>query len=424
MSDQTSRRIQLSLERAYELHQRAMDASSCGITIADGSQPDIPLIYANQSFCSITGYSLDETLGRNCRFLQRDDRAQQGLQTLREAVRAGRRCTVTLRNYRRDQSMFWNELLMSPVIAADGRVTHFVGIQTDVTARRNAEEALSRESAVLEHTVRELRETQMMLVHAEKMNALGQMVAGIAHEINNPLSFVNSNLYSLRDSIQAVFAAYTALETLIVRPGSTASPEDVRQVREQADLDYVLSDVDDLIRASLDGLHRVKGIVHALRTFARLDEAEFKFASIEECVSSALMIAAGEIGSRIQVHLDLGRLPLFYCSPAEINQVFLNLIVNAAQSIRGVGEIRIRGRDLADAIEVVIEDTGAGMPPEVIQQIFTPFFTTKPSGEGVGLGLAIAWRIVTERHHGTIHVQSQPGSGTTFTVVLPKEKAS
>lgn len=401
-----------------------MDASSCGITIADASQPDLPLIYVNQAFCTITGYALDETLGRNCRFLQNEDRAQDGLPALRESLSAGRRCTVILRNYRRDGSLFWNELFMSPVVSSEGRISHYVGIQTDITPRRNAEEALSRQSSALERTVRELRETQMMLVHAEKMNALGQMVAGIAHEINNPLSFVNSNLYSLQDTLKAVFDAYNSLEALVARPGGAVLPDEVRQVREQADLDFVLNDVDDLLRASIDGLHRVKSIVHALRTFARLDEAEFKLASIAECVSGALMIAAGEIGDRIRVTVDLASLPPVYCCPAELNQVFLNLIVNAAQSIPEDGEIIIRGRDLGGAVEVVIQDTGAGMPPETVQQIFTPFFTTKPPGEGVGLGLAIAWRIITERHHGSIDVQSQPGAGTTFTVRLPKEHRS
>jgi PAS domain S-box-containing protein len=421
MPEDTFRRIASSLETVYAIHQRAMDASICGISISDALVSEMPLIYINSAFSQITGYQAGEVLGRNCRFLQRDDRQQPGLSTLREALRQGTSCKVTLRNYRHDGGLFLNELSMSPVYGADGTLTHFVGIQTDVTELVRAREALIEKQDVLERTVRELRETQMMLVHAEKMNALGQMVAGIAHEINNPLSFVNSNLYSLSDILQGVFKAYDQLDDLVRREALPATVQQAAALREKSEIDYTISDIDDLVTASIEGLQRMKGIVQALRTFARLDEAEFKMASIRECVTSALMIASGELNGRITVNLDIDDIPPIYCCPAELNQVFLNLIVNAAQSIPERGTIDILAADARDRVMISVKDTGSGMSPDVVANLFTPFFTTKPAGVGVGLGLAIAHKIVTERHKGTIQVTSEPGTGTVFQIMLPKD---
>ncbi|MBW4435944.1 MAG: PAS domain-containing protein [Pleurocapsa minor GSE-CHR-MK-17-07R] len=398
-----------------------MDASISGITIADTSLEGMPLTYINQAFAHITGYDVDAVLGRNCRFLQGEDRLQPELDVLREALNAGRSCRVTLRNYRRDGTLFINELSMSPIYGRDGQLTHFVGIQNDVTELHQARQALIQKQIVLESTVRELRETQMMLVHAERMNALGQMVAGIAHEINNPLSFVTSNLHSLNDILRNVFSAYDELESLVRQSPYPETKQRAGDLRVQSEIDYAVSDIDDLVRASIEGLQRMKGIVQGLRTFARLDEAEFKVASIRECVTSALMIAGGELGGRITVNLDIDDVPPIYCCPAELNQVFLNLIVNAAQSMPERGTIDILAEDSDSRIVISVKDSGLGMPPHVLTNLFTPFFTTKPAGVGVGLGLAIAHKIITERHKGTIQVQSELGKGTVFQITLPKD---
>lgn len=409
------------LESQLRLHDRAMAASSCGITIADFSQPDMPLIYINEAFETITGYTRGDTLGRNCRFLQRDDRHQPGLLALRDALTIGRNCTVTIRNYRQDGSLFWNELFCSPVMDAEQRLTHFVGIQTDITERKLAAEALAHKQADLEQAFSALRETQAMLVHSEKMSALGQMVAGIAHEINNPLSFVNSNLHSLRMSINGIFTAYDRLEQTILTDAAHLHGQ-AEGIRRTADLDFVVGDVDDLLAASLEGLGRVKKIVEALRTFSRLDEAELQFSTLQENVQSALVIARGVLGDRIDVQTELGDVPPIWCYAAELNQVLLNLIVNAAQAIPERGTIHIRGREAGDHVLLEVMDDGIGMKPDVARQVFNPFFTTKPPGIGTGLGLAIAYRIIVDRHHGSITVESTPGVGTIFTLLLPKEQ--
>ncbi len=403
------------------LHDRAMGASSCGITIADASLPDVPLIYINESFTRITGYTPAETLGRNCRFLQNDDRDQPELAPLRAAIKAGTNCTVVIRNYRKDGTLFWNELFTSPVLNSEGRITHFVGIQTDVTERIRAQQELIARKLELESTLAELRDTQAMLIHSEKMNALGQLVAGVAHEINNPISFINSNIYSLKTTIDEITGAYNALDDLIASTGTADQQTAARVIRTQADLDYLISDVGDLITSSLNGLSRVKKIVDALRAFSHLDEAELKITDLRADILSTLEIARVELKDRVRLVLDLDNLPPIKAYPAELNQVFLNIIVNAAQAIEGTGTLTIRGYDAGDHVVLEFSDTGSGMSPDVIAHIFNPFFTTKPVGSGTGLGLAIAHKIITGRHKGSIHVDSTPGIGTIFTIRLPKD---
>jgi PAS domain S-box-containing protein len=412
-------------EEELRLHDRAMGASSCGITIADCRLPDMPLIYVNDAFETVTGYSVRETMGRNCRFLQiradgTMDRDQEGVGEIRRALLMGEDCTATLRNYRKNGDLFYNELHVSPIFDASGRLTHFVGVQTDITRRVLAEETVIRERADLEKTLNELRETQAMLVHIEKMSALGQMVAGVAHEINNPISFVNSNLHSLRASMTDFFSAYDRLEGLLGSQGASIR-DAAADIRAAADIDFLRDDLDDLFNASLSGLDRVKRIVQALRTFSRLDEAETKETSLRENIESTLALARAELRDRIEVVIDIEPIPDIRCHPAELNQVFLNIILNAAQAIDGKGRITIRGRDMGDHVRLEFEDTGSGMPPEIVRQIFNPFFTTKPVGQGTGLGLSIAYKIITDRHKGTITVESTPDAGSTFIITLPKD---
>ncbi|WP_238625339.1 sensor histidine kinase [Aggregatilinea lenta] len=300
------------------------------------------------------------------------------------------------------------ERINREITALNGEITN---LQRELALRKSA----------LEATLDELRETQMMLVHASKMNALGQVVAGVAHEINNPVSFVNSNLYSLRTAANDVRSAYTELEALIDAEGTDAQRARMVEIRQQADLDFLFPDLDDLLGGSIQGLARVKRIVEDLRAFSRLDEAEFKEVDLADNIHSTLAIAQPELRDRVAVELDLDALPRIKCYPAELNQVFMNLIVNAAQAIERAGTLRIRGWDEGRRIVLQFVDTGGGMTPDVMEKLFVPFFTTKPVGSGTGLGLALAYKIIVDHHHGTITADSTPGQGSTFTITLPKD---
>jgi signal transduction histidine kinase len=259
-----------------------------------------------------------------------------------------------------------------------------------------------------------------MLIHSEKMNAMGQMVAGVAHEINNPIAFVASNTHALRDMADDLKEAYGQLYAAINASENEELKNTAEKVHKASDVDFITEDLHDLISSSLDGLQRVKGIVQSLRNFSRLDEAELKVASMKECIESTLEIAAPTVKNKLRIDYKLDDLSPVKCRPSELNQVFLNLIMNASQAMENGGNLDITGHETPDKLVLTFQDDGQGMDKKTQEKIFNPFFTTKPVGEGTGLGLSIAYKIITDGHKGSISVDSETGKGTTFTISLPK----
>jgi signal transduction histidine kinase len=255
----------------------------------------------------------------------------------------------------------------------------------------------------------DLREAQNQLLQSEKMASIGQLAAGVAHEINNPIGFVNSNLGTLGNYVQ---------DLLHLAEAGAASPAG-KALAETIDLDFLRSDIPALLNESKDGLNRVRKIVQDLKDFSRVGEVHWQLADIHQGLDSTLNIVANEIKYKCTVSKEYGKLPPIFCLPSQLNQVFMNLLVNAAQAIETRGEIIIR-TELAgnDAVRIKISDTGRGIAPEHLNRLFDPFFTTKPVGKGTGLGLSLAWSIIA-RHHGQIEVTSTVGQGSTFTITLP-----
>ena len=299
------------------------------------------------------------------------------------------------------------------------------------TARKNAERILEERSRALYESNKELecehqalQITQAQLVQSEKMASLGQLSAGVAHEINNPIGFVASNVSTLTD-YTGVFAELLTLYGDMTSALPDAADDRVKelqgritQIREDEDIDFVLEDVRDLLTESSDGLVRVKEIVQDLKSFARLDEAEVKTVDLNAALESALKVAANELKYHCKVVRDFGEIPHVNCHAGQINQVFLNLLVNAAQAIQEAGTVTVQTRLVGDEVVVRIMDDGVGIEPEHLQNIFTPFFTTKPVGKGTGLGLSVSYNTI-EQHGGHIDVESEVGYGTTFAVQLP-----
>lgn len=409
-----------SIKIELALRNAAMESTSCGISISDARQPDRPLIYVNQAFCEMSGYAAEEVIGRNCRFLQGDNRDQDARFIIRDAVTTGKNCQVLLKNYRKDGTLFWNELIISPIYDKEGELTHFVGVQNDVTEREEARRETEAKQKELAMTLENLKETQTMLIHSEKMNAMGQMVAGVAHEINNPVAFISSNMHALNEMANDLKSAYEQLNAAVEASGNQDLKKIAEQLSKEADVEFISEDLDDLISSSVDGLKRVKGIVGSLRNFSRLDEAEEKVVSIKECIESTLEIVGTSTKNKLEIECELNDLSPIKCHPSELNQVFLNLIMNASQAVKKDGQLEIKGSETKDTLTLTFADNGSGMDEATQEKIFDPFFTTKPVGEGTGLGLAISYKIITDGHKGTITVDSEPNKGTTFTIKLPK----
>ncbi len=278
---------------------------------------------------------------------------------------------------------------------------------------------LKNEKAAQLKLIKKLEDTQGQLLQSEKMASVGQLAAGVAHEINNPIGFINSNLGSLKEQVEgllSVIAAYEQTESALA--AQPALLESVRRAKEQADLDYLRDDIRSLIDESREGVVRVKQIVDNLKDFSRVDLSEWHFANLEQGLESTLNIVWNEIKYKAEVVKEYARLPEIECIASQINQVFMNLLVNAAYAIEERGTITLRTGCDTSEVWVEVEDTGAGIRPEHLARIFEPFFTTKPIGKGTGLGLSLAYGIV-QRHHGRLDVRSKVGRGTTFRMSLP-----
>jgi len=295
-----------------------------------------------------------------------------------------------------------------------GAVEGTVATIRDTTELRTATRQLEEKNRELSAAYAELKEAQVRILQSEKMASIGQLAAGVAHEINNPIGFVASNLRTLGKYVDRLVSFVEAAAPLAAGAGGEAPAE----ARQKLGIDRIVEDARSLIRESLEGAERVRKIVQDLKSFSRVDEAAWKQADINECLESTLGIAWNEIKYKATVRKELSSLPPVWCNPQQINQVFMNLLVNAAQAIERNGEIVLRSWQEGDVVCVSVADTGTGIRPEHLGRIFEPFFTTKEVGKGTGLGLSIVYDIV-KKHRGEITVQSEVGKGSVFTVRLP-----
>ncbi|HBB34333.1 MAG TPA: hypothetical protein DDZ80_13560 [Cyanobacteria bacterium UBA8803] len=554
-------------EERLRLLERAIAASSNGIVITDPTQPDNPVIYVNPGFEKITGYSASEVIGQNCRFLQGHETEQPSLQELRTALAEHRACHVILRNYRQDGTLFWNEFSISPVRDAAGHLTHYIGVQTDITELKQAEAALQdseklfraifeqaavgiaqvslsdrflqinqrycdllgytesemlaqkcrdivhsddRDMSVeyqrqtlagqrqtysiekryihkqghvqwvnstvslvrdaqgvpeyfikvvedisdrkqaeaalqaitqqerqkaqqLEKALSELQRTQTQLVQNEKMVSLGQLVAGVAHEINNPVSFISCNINPATEYAQDLLYLLGLYHRYY--------PDPVPEIAEQLkciEIDFITKDFPKVLASMREGANRIYEIVLSLRNFSRLDEKECKQVNIHEGIDNTLLILQHRLkhhstSSEIQVIKEYSELPLVECYPGQLNQVFMNIISNAIDALElGNGEWEMGNREEGyspkiwicthgneSGVVIRITDNGPGLTPDLLSRIFDPFFTTKPPGKGTGLGLSISYRIVVEKHGGQLKCNSAVGRGAEFAIELP-----
>ncbi|MEG3899909.1 ATP-binding protein [Microcoleus sp. SVA1_B6] len=318
------------------------------------------------------------------------------------------------------------------LVNADGELIGVASLADYITDRKVAELALQQKSLALENALNNLQQAQIQIVQSEKMSALGNLVAGVAHEINNPVGCIIGNFGAVQDSINDLFGLIDLYNDKFPQPGT-----EIKQELETIDLEYLRDDLPKLIRAMKDGGDRIKSISKSLRTFSRADSDQKQKFNLHEGIDSTILILrhrlkANELRPAIEVVTNYGNIPAIHCFPGQLNQVFMNILANAIDALdesntgRSFAEIQANPNCITivtsvenERVKIVIADNGKGMSEEVKQKIFDHLFTTKAVGKGTGLGLAIARQIVVEKHGGSIHVKSTPGAGTEFIISLP-----
>ena len=402
--------------------------------------------YVSPNSTEILGYDPSEIQGQTYTFLVHPDDVKIYKNTIERLVETGQKQVgLEYRIQHQDGNWRWLASNLSPVQASSGRVLSIVGIAHDVTDRVLAETALQKSEAQLrqqakdlEKALQDLQQAQARLLQSEKMSSLGQMVAGIAHEINNPVSFIHGNLMHAKNYIQDLL---TLIE--LYQHSFQVLPLEVEDYLEEIDLEFLQEDLPNLLGSMEVGTTRIRDIVRSLRNFSRLDEADRKAVDLHSGIDSTLMILNTRLKAThkrgdIQIVKEYGDLPVVECFPGQLNQVFMNILANAIDAIEEFckqekkstqnyqGKINIRTELMksadpktSDRVVIRIVDNGPGMSEEVQQHLFNPFYTTKTVGQGTGMGLSISYQIVTERHGGQLRCHSELGKGAEFIVELP-----
>lgn len=282
----------------------------------------------------------------------------------------------------------------------------------------NLENKVKERTIELENANRELKSTQAMIIHSEKMRSLGQLVAGITHEINNPINFVYGNMVHLQNYTKALLELINLYETY-EEELSDEHKQKLKEIKEVLELDFIKQDLPMLIKSCHEGTERTKNIILDLKNFSRIDEMVINNIDLAKEIDTTLNILNTKIKNRIEIIKEYDKnLPLIEGYGGQLNQVFMNILDNACYAINGYGTITIRLQNMENSVIIEFEDTGCGVDSSQVGKIFEPFFTTKPVGEGTGLGMSISYKVI-QNHNGTIEVESVEGKGTKFRITLP-----
>lgn len=435
--EHTDTSLQQSLKDLADV-KFALDQSSI-VAITDRSGI---ITYVNDKFCQISQYSRAELIGKTHRIINSGHHDPSFFQEMWRTIAAGQVWTGDIKNQAKDGSYYWVDTTIVPFLDEAGVPYQYVAVRNDITALEKAkadlqqlnqqlESRVSQRTEVLQQTLETLKRTQIKLVQSEKMSSLGRLVAGVAHEINNPVNFIYGNLVHTQSYTQDLLR----LVQLYRQHHPQPHPE-IAAVAEEIDLDFIADDLPKLTASMRLGAERIQEIVASLRAFSRMDEAGRKMAHLHQGIDSTLMILQSRINPmppqrEIIITKRYGNLPPVLCYPGQLNQVFMNILNNAIDALRDreqeqsqpatpfQPEITITTGVKAGQVLIAIADNGPGIAPATQPHLFDPFFTTKPVGKGTGLGLSISYQVVTERHHGQIFVNSALGEGSTFTIQIP-----
>ncbi len=383
----------------------AVEQSPVSVIITD---PQGNISYVNQKFTECTGYSAEEVVGKNPRILNSGRSSPELYRSLWSTITRGQVWRGEFCNKKKNGEIYWDAATITPITNPEGTITHFLAVKEDITERRALESQLRQ---------------------AQKLEGVGQLAAGIAHEINTPTQFVTDNLTFLRDSWKSAYELLEQYRSVIRNVADTLPPgvaATLEQAAKKCDLDFIAAEVPRAIDQSLDGASRVAKIVRAMKEFSHPDSADKTAADLNKAIESTITVARNEWKYVSEIVTDFDpALPCVVCYPGDINQVVLNLIVNAAHAIKEKvkdgekGKITVATRARGELVEISVTDTGNGIPEAIQTRVFDPFFTTKEVGKGTGQGLALAYTVVVKKHGGKIWFETKVGQGTTFFITLP-----
>lgn len=391
----------------------ALDASEQFVLVTDRKGT---ILFANQALSRQHGRTREELIGESVELVMPSDKNREHMGVLREAFRESRPVRVVVQGHHPSGAPMWLNLAITPVCPPGGRATHFIAFATDIT--QSVEDArIKREMQErIDSQEREHQRLSVELRLAQKLEALGRLAAGVAHEINTPIQFISDNVSFMRDATQDLSQVIKAYQA-----GAAQGDEAAVEV----ELDYLLEELPKSMERAQEGVRRVANIVRAMKEYSHPGSEARSPADVNRALERTIEIARSEYKHVATVELRAGALPHVFCNIGELNQVFLNLLVNAAHAIEKAGHdstkgrIRISSEQVGAEVILAFEDNGCGIPAENLDKIFDPFFTTKEVGQGTGQGLAIARSIVVDRHGGSIDVDSEPGRGTRISLRLP-----
>ncbi len=417
------------LQSQLDLRNCALDSASTHFVILDVTGRPWKIVYANRAVATDHGYEPAELAGQDPVTLTSVAENTGAFKRLRAAVRAGDSSSTELVSRRKDGTTFHLGMFMTPVRHTVPGITYYVAIGADITVRLAQEREQRRLQEQLYSEMQERERMGIELRLAQKLESVGRLAAGIAHEINTPTQYIGDSVLFIEsayrdfEKLRAVYVE--ALQEAGEYDTARAALQRVKETEEALDLAFLEKEIPKAFERTMEGIQRVASIVRAMKEFAHPDSAEHNPADLNHAIETTLLVAHNEYKYTAQIETRLGELPDVMCNVGELNQVFLNLIVNAAHTIAEsgkdveTGRITITTRAVGTHVEIDVIDNGCGIPAENLEKIFDPFFTTKPVGRGTGQGLAITRAIVTEKHAGSVAVHSEVGSGTRFCLRLP-----
>ena len=419
-----------TLRAQLALRDHALDATSSFFVIAK-LEPPVPIIvYCNKVAAEQHGYSREELIGQPVTLLtQWVGNNPNYLGEVLASLREGRTFHYEYEVARPDGSRFWLGISIRPLYDAQGHLTHSVTVGADITSKRA--EGLKKQE-LQDKLVAEMKERERMVIElqlAQKLESVGRLAAGIAHEINTPIQYLGDSVHFLRSAFEDIDKLFESTFEAAVRlpqfPERAAFLLELADFAKKYDLEYLRGEMPKAFTRTFDGVERVTNIVKAMKEFAHPDSQEQYAADLKHAMETTLLVASNEYKYVATILTEFDELPAVVCNIGELNQVFLNLIVNAAHAIKDAGkdvdagQIKIRVNMEGEDAVIRVSDNGCGVPRENLSKLYDPFFTTKEVGRGTGQGLAISHSIVVDKHGGEISVRSEVGVGTEFTVRLP-----